>query len=315
MSLYGIIIVSLLFKRILFAIQLQKCAHSNSRSFNSMNQILQIAALPFPNIDPVIFQLGPLQVHWYGIAYVIGILFAWWYSRKLVSNTRLWGTNKLKITPLDLDDFVTWAVIGIILGGRIGYVFFYDFEKFIQQPSHIFAVWNGGMSFHGGLLGTLVAMIVFARKRGFSAFSLFDIIAASAPIGIMCVRLTNFINAELYGKPTNLPWAFVFPNAGPQPRHASQLYEAMLEGLLMFILLAVLAYRFKKLKQPGFIAGAFILWYAISRILIEFVRVPDAHIGYLAGQWLTMGMILSLPLAIVGVWAIYTSSNRQTNPA
>jgi phosphatidylglycerol:prolipoprotein diacylglycerol transferase len=270
-----------------------------------------LAALPFPNIDPVLLNLGPLQIHWYGIAYVVGILFAWWYSRQLVSNNTLWGNRPAPIKPEDLDDFLTWAVIGIIIGGRLGYVFFYDFAVFLQNPFSIIEVWNGGMSFHGGLIGMLVAMSLFARRHGFSAFSLFDVIAASVPIGIMAGRLANFINAELYGKATDLPWAFIFPGAGPDPRHPSQLYEAILEGLLMFIILRLFTHSMHKLRQPGFIAGLFVLWYAFSRILVEFVRLPDAQIGYLAGHWLTMGMILSLPLALVGLWAMKTSGNRH----
>ncbi len=280
-----------------------------------MNTILDFTALTFPNIDPVIFTLGPLQIHWYGLAYVVGILFAWWYSRKLVTNKDLWAGKKPPLTSEDLDDFLTWAVIGIIVGGRLGYILFYDFAAFIQNPFRIIEVWKGGMSFHGGLLGVLLAMIVFARKRGFSPFSLFDVIAASAPIGIMSVRITNFINGELFGKPSDLPWAMAFPAGGPLPRHPTQLYEAALEGLIMFALLRVLTHAFKRLPQPGFIAGVFILWYAISRIMIEFVRLPDAHIGYLAGNWLTMGMVLSIPLALVGIWSIITSNSRNAHSA
>ena len=275
-----------------------------------MNSTPHLAALPFPNIDPVLLQLGPLQIHWYGIGYVVGILFAWWYSRRLVSNDKLWGARKSSITPPDLDDFLTWAVIGIIVGGRLGYVFFYDFAAFIKNPSSIIAVWNGGMSFHGGLIGTLLAMVAFAHKRGFSPFSLFDVITASAPIGIMAVRIANFINAELYGKASDLPWAVLFPNTGPLPRHPSQLYEAMLEGLIMFFLLRFVTHKLLKLNRPGFTAGVFVLWYAFSRILIEFVRIPDAQIGYLAGGWLTMGMVLSIPMALVGIWALLTAPGR-----
>ena len=275
-----------------------------------MIQTPHLAALPFPQINPVLLELGPVQIHWYGLGYVVGILFAWWYSRRLVTNSRLWGGRPAPITPEDLDDFLTWAVVGIILGGRLGYVLFYDFAAFIKYPASIIAVWNGGMSFHGGLIGTLLAMIIFARRRGFSPFSLFDVITASAPIGIMLVRITNFINGELFGKPTDLPWAIVFPAGGPLPRHPSQLYESFLEGLVMFIILRLVTHKLLKLPHPGFTAGIFVLWYAISRILIEFVRLPDAQIGYIAADWLTMGMILSLPMAVIGIWAILTSARR-----
>jgi phosphatidylglycerol:prolipoprotein diacylglycerol transferase len=276
-----------------------------------MNPSLHIAALPFPNIDPVLLELGPLQIHWYGIGYVVGLLFGWWYSRKLVSNSILWRGMNAPIKPQDVDDFLTWAVIGIIVGGRLGYVFFYDFAQFLQNPSSIFAVWNGGMSFHGGLIGTLLAMIIFARRHGFSPFSLFDIVTASAPIGIMTVRITNFINGELFGKPSDLPWAIAFPDGGPQPRHPSQLYEAVLEGLIMFLVLRFVTHTMMKLPLPGYTAGVFLLWYAFSRIIVEFVRLPDAQVGYLAGEWLTMGMILSLPMALVGLWAIHSSKTRK----
>ena len=278
-----------------------------------MISLFEFSAIAFPNIDPVLLRLGPLQVHWYGIAYVVGILFSWWYTRKLVTTNSLWGNRLPKITSDHLDDFLTWAVVGIILGGRLGYILFYDFGEFAQNPLRIFEIWKGGMSFHGGLLGVLLAMILFARKHGFSPFNLFDIITAAAPVGIFCVRLTNFINGELFGKPTDLPWAIAFPNGGPVPRHPSQLYEAALEGLVMFLILWLLTYQWKKLRQPGFIAGAFILWYATSRILIEFVRLPDAQIGYLFGNWLTMGMVLSIPLALTGIWAISTSTRRANS--
>lgn len=276
-----------------------------------MTPLSDFAILTFPNIDPVIFSIGPLHVHWYGLAYVIGILFAWWYARKLVANIGLWGGKQSSVKPEDLDDFLTWAVIGIMVGGRLGYIFFYDFAAFMENPARIIEVWKGGMSFHGGLIGVLLAMIIFSRRRGFSPFNLFDIITASAPIGIMSVRITNFINGELFGKPTDLPWAMIFPNGGPEPRHPSQLYEAALEGLVLFFILRVLTHQILKLQRPGFVAGAFIAWYALSRIMIEFVRLPDAHIGYLAGGWLTMGMVLSIPLGLVGLWAMSTSKYRS----
>lgn len=263
--------------------------------------LLPLAALPFPDIDPVLIQIGPLAIHWYGVGYVVGILFAWWYSKRLVSNERLWG-GPGPISPVDIDDFLIWAAAGVVLGGRIGYILFYDLARYIQNPLDILAVWQGGMSFHGGLLGVTVAMIVFARRRGFSPWSLFDVIAASVPVGFGVVRVTNFINSELWGRPTDVPWAFVFPNGGPEPRHPSQLYEAALEGLALFVFLRILTHSALKLKRPGFIAGAFIAFYGAARILVEFFREPDAHIGYLAGGWLTMGMVLSVPMVLAGLF-------------
>ena len=266
--------------------------------------LLPLAALTFPDIDPVVVQIGPLAVHWYGLGYVVGILFSWWYARRIVGNDRLWPTGGSPIKPVDIDDFLLWAAAGVVLGGRIGYILFYDLARYLDNLGAIFAVWQGGMSFHGGLTGVTVAMILFARRRGFSPWSLFDVVAATAPVGFGLVRLTNFINSELWGRPTDVPWAFIFPTGGPEPRHPSQLYEALLEGLVLFVFLRILTHTLFKLKQPGFVAGAMITGYGAARIFVEFFREPDAHIGYLAGNWLTMGMILSLPMVLIGIWAM-----------
>jgi len=259
------------------------------------------AELPFPNIDPIIFQLGPLAIHWYGLGYVVGILFGWWYAKKLVSTPRLWPNGQSPIKPTDIDDLLAWAALGIVLGGRIGYILFYDLSRYLANPTDIFAIWQGGMSFHGGLLGVLTAMVVFSLQRGLPMRSLFDVIAPSATVGIGLVRCTNFINSELWGRPTDVPWATVFPNGGPFARHPSQLYEALLEGFLLFIVLRFLTHSRLKLATPGFVAGAFVTGYGCARIFVEFFREPDAQIGYLAGGWLTMGMVLSVPLVLVGI--------------
>jgi phosphatidylglycerol---prolipoprotein diacylglyceryl transferase len=268
---------------------------------------LPLAALPFPNIDPVIVEIGPIAIHWYGVGYVIGILFAWWYSKKLVSTPRLWAGGAPAMRPTDVDDFLLWAAVGVVAGGRLGYVLFYDLERYLDDPTAILAIWSGGMSFHGGLLGVIVAMILFARSRGIDVWSMFDTIAPGVPVGLGLVRLTNFINSELWGSVTDAPWGVVFPNGGPLPRHPSQLYEALLEGLVLFLVLWILVWKRGRLKTPRFVGGAFIAGYGLSRIFVEFFRVPDAHIGYLAGGWLTMGMILSLPMVAAGVWAMATA--------
>lgn len=275
---------------------------------------IMMAALPFPNIDPVLFSVGPLSVHWYGIGYVIGILFAWWYGKKLVNNARLWPNNKAPMDPLALDDFVLWAALGVVIGGRIGYVLFYNFSFYISNPLEIPAVWDGGMSFHGGILGTTVAMILFAKKRGIPVWSMFDTIAAGVPIGLGVVRIANFINSELWGRVSDVSWAVYFPNGGPLPRHPSQLYEAALEGFVLFFVLALLIWKGNKLKAPGFIAGAFVAGYGLSRILVEFFREPDAQLGYLVGGWMTMGMVLSVPMVLLGVWAM-ARANRAAAKA
>lgn len=262
----------------------------------------------FPNIDPVAFSLGPLSVKWYGIAYVVSILLGWLYARKLVQTPQIWRAETPALTTQDLDDFIFWAAIGIVLGGRLGYIFFYDFPRFAADPLSALEVWNGGMSFHGGITGTTVAMILFARKRALNVWSLFDVIATVCVIGLFLVRIANFINGELWGKVTELPWGMVFPTGGPQPRHPSQLYEAALEGLLIGAVLAVLVFRFQGLKRPGLVTGAFIGLYALCRISIEFVREPDVQLGYLFGGWVTMGMLLSVPLLVLSLWVLWRSS-------
>ncbi|MEO0327373.1 MAG: prolipoprotein diacylglyceryl transferase [Pseudomonadota bacterium] len=275
------------------------------------------SALQHPQIDPVLIAIGPFQVHWYGIGYIVGILFGWWYAKKLVTTNSLWQPTLSPLNDLDIDDFLVWAVGGIILGGRIGYILFYDLATYLENPLAIFAVWEGGMSFHGGLAGITLAMIFYARHRGFSPFSLFDVIAASCGLGIFLVRGANFINSELYGSPTDVAWAVIFP-ADPLalPRHPSQLYEGVLEGVVVFAILAILVWKFHKLRYPGFIGGTFLVGYAISRILVEFFRLPDAQLGYLLGtSWITMGMILSIPVLLIGVWGITTSKRRILSDA
>ena len=273
--------------------------------------LLPLAALPFPDIDPVILRLGPLAVHWYGVAYIVGILFGWWYARRLVSDERLWAGGVRPMTPEDLDDFLVWAAIGIVAGGRIGYILFYDLARYLAQPLDIFAVWQGGMSFHGGFAGTTIAMILFARRRGIRVWSLFDIVAAGVPVALGLVRCTNFINSELWGKLTTMPWGVEFPNGGPFVRHPTQIYEALLEGLVLFCLLRFLTHNRLKLKRPGFVSGAFVAFYGLARILVEFFREPDQQLGYLFGGWLTMGMVLSLPMVLVGLWVMATARRPE----
>ena len=269
--------------------------------------LLPLAALPFPDIDPVIVQIGPFAIHWYGLGYVVGILFGWWYSKKLVATSHLWANNTPPMRPEDLDDFLVWAAVGVVAGGRIGYILFYDLARYIDNPLDILAVWQGGMSFHGGMLGTILAMVLFARRRGIPAWSLLDVVAAGVPVGLGLVRVANFINSELWGRPTDVAWAFVFPTGGPEPRHPSQLYEAALEGLVLLALLALLTWSGLKLKRPKFIGGAFVAGYGVSRIIVEFFREHDAQLGYLLGGWLTMGMVLSLPMVLAGTWAMVTA--------
>lgn len=260
------------------------------------------AALAFPDIDPVLIRIGPVAIRWYSLGYIVGIVAGWLLARRMVQNERLWG-GPSPIKPVDIDDFLLWATLGIIVGGRLGFVLFYDLGTYVENPLAIFEVWRGGMSFHGGLIGTTVAMVVFARSRGFDAWRLFDVIAAVAPIGIGLVRIANFINAELYGRVSDVAWAMVFPTDPTQlPRHPSQLYEAFLEGLVLFVMLRIATHSRLKLKSPRFVTGLFIGGYGLARTFIEFFREPDPQLGFLLGTgWLTMGMVLSVPMVLAGI--------------
>ena len=272
---------------------------------------MSLLALPFPAIDPVLIEIGPFAIRWYALSYIVGIFFAWWYARRLAANARLWGPGGAPLTPADLDDFVVWAAVGIIGGGRLGYVLFYDLQYFLAHPAEVFAVWQGGMSFHGGFLGVILATKLFARRRKIPVWSFIDTIAPGIAIGLMLGRLANFINGELFGRATDVPWAFVFPAGGDAPRHPSQLYEAALEGLALFLLLRLLTHRFHRLATPGFVSGAFCAGYGTARTFVEFFREPDIQIGYLAGG-LTMGMLLSVPMIAFGVGLMIWAARRGT---
>jgi phosphatidylglycerol---prolipoprotein diacylglyceryl transferase len=261
-------------------------------------------AIPFPAFDPVLVHLGPFAIRWYALAYIAGILLGWVYARALVRAESLWG-GKAPMTVLDFDDFILWVTLGIILGGRIGYVLFYNPEHFAEHPLEIIQLWNGGMSFHGGFTGCVVAVVLFARHRGIPILSLGDITCAVGPIGIFLGRIANFINGELWGRSASdwLPWAMVFPAAGLEPRHPSQLYQALLEGLVLFLALFALSRRETLRTRFGGLTGAFLIGYGIARIIGETFRQPDVFLGYLvAGA--TMGQLLSVPMVIVGLWLI-----------
>jgi phosphatidylglycerol:prolipoprotein diacylglycerol transferase len=271
---------------------------------------MPLAAIPFPAVDPVLIRIGPFAIRWYALAYIAGILAGWLYARAIVRSERLWG-GKAPLSVADYDDFVLWVTLGIILGGRIGYVLFYNPGYFASHPAEILQLWNGGMSFHGGLLGCVAAAVLFARSRGIPFLSLADVSCAVAPIGLFLGRLANFVNGELWGRVTDVPWAVIFPNAGTLPRHPSQLYEAGLEGSALLIVLALFV-RAGALKRPGMVAGVFALGYGIARFFCEFFREPDAQLGVLWGG-LTMGMLLSLPLMLAGIGFIVVA--RRTEPA
>ena len=258
----------------------------------------------FPAIDPIAIEVGPIGIRWYSLAYVAGILLGWRYMIILTAQ----ANNGIK--RLHIDDFIIWATLGIIIGGRLGYVIFYKPTFFVENPLLIFAMWNGGMSFHGGVIGITLVTYIFVRQRALSFIGLGDMICAAAPIGIFFGRRANFINGELFGRESNVSWALVFPRGGPNPRHPSQLYEAGLEGLVLFLILLVMIFRLKALQKQGLVSGAFLTGYGLSRYLVEFVRQPDSHLGTLFGI-LTMGQLLSFPLIVIGIWLISKSCRES----
>ncbi len=268
--------------------------------------------MPFPEIDPVAFSLGPLVVRWYALAYIAGLVGGWYLARKLAAAGGLWG-SLARPTKADIDDLLVWVAFGIIIGGRLGYVLFYNLEGYLRQPWEILFIWRGGMSFHGGLLGAIGAAFLFGRSRGLAGLSVLDIIAVCAPIGLFFGRIANFINGELWGRVApDFPYAVVFPHAGPDPRYPSQLIEAGTQGILLFVVMLV-AVRLFGLRRPGMMAGIFGVGYAAARIFSEFFREPDPQLGFLVGG-LTMGMLLSIPLALAGIAAIVAARRGWTRP-
>jgi len=257
--------------------------------------------IAYPVIDPVLVHIGPFPIRWYALAYIAGMLFGWAYARALVSRDAFWGGVQ-RPTRASIDDLIVYIAVGIIFGGRLGYVLFYNPGFYAENPLEIPAVWKGGMSFHGGLVGAALAAALFARRQKVGLFAVADIACAATPIGLFLGRIANFIKPELWGRPTDVAWAMVFPGAGPLPRHPSQLYEASLEGLALFILLYV-AIRCGALKRSGLVTGLFAIGYGLARITCEFFREPDPQLGFLFGG-ATMGMLLSLPLILVGVFSL-----------
>ena len=260
----------------------------------------------YPAIDPVAFSLGPLQLRWYGCMYLLGFVSAWLLAH---SRIRQGGQPLPGVRPWtkeEFDDLAAWVFLGVIAGARVGYVLFYDLFMFLEDPLEMFRIWHGGMSFHGGLLGVLLAFWYSTRNSGRSFLEISDFMAPLIPPGLFFGRIGNFINAEHWGTPSDLPWAMIFPGAGPLPRHPSQLYEAALEGIVLFTALwAVSSRKYGK----GLVSGLFALLYGVFRCAMELVREPDAHIGYLAFGWLTLGQLLSVPLILVGIWLIARSRN------
>ncbi|GAB4163095.1 MAG: prolipoprotein diacylglyceryl transferase [Rickettsiaceae bacterium] len=256
--------------------------------------------LKFPEIDRVIVSFGPLAVSWYSLSYVVGILLGWYYILKLIE------TKTTSVSKKNVDDFISWVIIGIIIGGRLGYVLFYDPVKYLSNPIEILKTYEGGMSFHGGITGFIIASLIFCRRYKVEFLALTDLSAAATPIALGLGRVANFINAELYGRVTDVPWAFVFPYSDRLPRHPSQLYEAALEGVALFFILRYMVLKHSVLKNKGLLSGLFLLLYALFRIFVEFFREPDLKVGYLAGYF-TMGQLLCLPMIFLGLFLILRS--------
>lgn len=263
-----------------------------------MTMLGALAAIPFPDIDPVIVQLGPFALRWYALAYIGGIIFAWRYTLRLI------GPQDAGVTAENIDDLVFWCTLGVILGGRFGYVLFYNASFYAAHPAEILRVWVGGMSFHGGILGVSVAVVWYALKRKLPVFAVSDLICCAAPMGLFLGRVANFVNGELYGRVADLPWAVVFPAGGPQARHPSQLYEAGLEGIVLLGLMWFLFFHTGLKRRPGALTGIFVIGYAAARAFIELFRQPDDHLGFITAG-LTMGQLLSIPMAAIGFYFLF----------
>mgnify|MGYP000312307420 CR=1 FL=1 len=262
-------------------------------------------AIAFPMIDPVLVEIGPVVIRWYALAYIAGLVLGWRYMIWLA------GQPGALIKSQDADDFLVWAVLGVILGGRLGYVLFYKPAYYFANPSEIVQTWQGGMSFHGGFLGVLIATALFCRMRKIRFWAFIDLAAVVTPIGLFFGRIANFINSELWGRTTDVAWGVVFPNGGPYPRHPSQLYEAALEGLVLLVVLHLVWRRESLRSKPGVISGAFLIGYGLSRVIVEFFRQPDAHLGYLYGG-ATMGQLLSIPMILAGMALIAYAKKQPT---
>lgn len=282
-----------------------------------MIPMMTIWAIPFPDIDPVAVQIGPIAIKWYGLAYLSGLLLGWLYIRRLLSQTKLWADDRPPFLPQTVDDLLIYMVAGVLIGGRLGFVLFYEPSYYLENPLDIFAVWKGGMAFHGGLFGSGVAIWIFSRRNGINPWSTSDLCTATVPIGIFFGRIANFINGELFGRPTDVPWGMVFPEARlhypdvePTARHPSQLYEAMLEGLLLFIVLRILTHYYGALKRPGLVSGTFLVGYALARSTAELFREP--HFAHsLNIEPLTVGIAYSIPMLLLGLFVIYFARTQS----
>jgi phosphatidylglycerol---prolipoprotein diacylglyceryl transferase len=271
-------------------------------------------AIPFPNIDPVAFSLGPISIKWYGLSYAAGFILGWLYISHLLKQPRLWANDQPPLEAARGDDILLYVAFGVIVGGRLGQVLLYDPGYYFANPADIVKVWKGGMSFHGALVGSAIAILFFARNSGVNARSVMDLCCASVPIGLVLGRLANFINSEHWGRPTDVAWGMVFPNGGDVARHPSQLYEAALEGFVMLIVMRVMTHSVLGLKRPGLVAGVWLVWYAIARTICEFYREPESVHALNFGPF-TAGQLYSLPMLLLGVYFIWSGRNASQEKA
>lgn len=267
--------------------------------------MLATSLLTFPDIDPVLISIGPVAIRWYALAYIAGIVLGYWFIKRI--NRR---DSPPLLTAKQIEDMMVWAILGIMLGGRLGYVIFYKAGYYLAHPLEIFAIWQGGMSFHGGMIGVILAFWFFARKHHIPYLRLMDLIACAAPIGLFFGRLANFINGELYGRITASPLGMIFPHGGPLPRHPSQIYEAALEGLLLFAILFLLVTCTRARQFPGLLGGVFLAGYGCARAFVELYREPDAHLGYVVAH-ISMGQLLCVPMIVGGLYLIATAKGRS----
>ncbi len=280
---------------------------------------MELMAIPFPGIDPVAISLGPLHVRWYGLAYLAGLVLGWLYMRYLLRDQSLWR-GAAPMRPEQADDFLLWATLGTVIGGRVGFFLLYEPTMLIEHPLRFFAVWQGGMAFHGGLIGVILAIYLFARVNRIPFLSLGDLAGAVVPFGLFFGRIANFINGEVYGRLTNVPWAVDFPPSVlepgdlPGPRHPTQIYEAFLEGIVIFLLIRYLTHSRGSLKRPGLTAGAFLCAYAAARITVEFFKQWD-YAEFFTTRYFSEGMVYSLPMFAFGAYLILRATHRATRPA
>ena len=270
-------------------------------------------AIPYPAIDPVALQIGPVAIKWYGLAYVAGLLLGWLYIKRLLATNRLWRNDKPPFGPEVADDLFVWVALGVIIGGRLGHILLYEPIYYLTHPLEILAIWRGGMAFHGGMVGTIVAMWLFARRMNVPALSVMDVVSAAVPFGLLFGRAANFINAEVIGRVSDVPWAMVFPGAGPLPRHPVQLYESATEGAILLAILAWLIYRRDALKTPGIVGASFLIGYGAFRIVCEIFK--DEYRGWLGSDILTAGMAYSVPMIVIGIVGMWIVSRQAPRPS